>query len=191
MNDFWSGAASALIGATVGGVASWLAASVQVRGAIRVAKMQVEDNLEAQRLLRREELEREAIIAYSHLADKQHNALFELFKLHAHEPLPGGSCPDPIRLAGMDEIIEESDRVKRAYRAFLPAEPAGELEYVEDTIWDTTSRFPRFNQTVLGKPDETRCDWARALEGALGRLDYATMCLEARLEGRPFPPKRY
>ncbi|MCZ7425880.1 hypothetical protein O7607_09060 [Micromonospora sp. WMMA1949] len=191
MDEFWSGATSALIGAIVGGVASWLAASVQVKGAMRVAKMQVQDSLEAQRVLRREELEREALIAYYQLGDKQHDALYELAKLHAHEPLSDGSCPDVIRLSGMKELIDESDRVKRAHRAFLPAEPARELEYVEDVLWDTTCERPRFNEAVMGESDGTRCPWALALHGAMERLDYATVCIGNQLEGRAYPAKRF
>ncbi|MFI7022788.1 hypothetical protein ACIBMZ_08740 [Micromonospora sp. NPDC049900] len=151
--------------------------------------MQVQDSLEAQRVLRREELKREAVNAYYHLTDKQHQALYELVELHGHGPLPDGSCPDPVRLPGMDELIEESDRVKRAYRAFLPSDPAHELEYVEDAMWDTTCDVPRFNPTILGKPNGTRCHWARALEGALAKLDYVAVCLKNELEGRPYPEK--
>ncbi|MEV0811523.1 hypothetical protein [Micromonospora sp. NPDC050200] len=158
MDGFWSGAVSALIGAVVGGVASWLAAWIQVRGAIRVSKMQTDQSLEAQRLLRREEREYEAIRGHYPLLYKQLHLFWDLKDLHGeHTPTDEhGTCPDPTT-GDLDfkSLWEEVGQIRLIHSPLLHPAVANELDFLYEVLDDC--RSGKFNGALLGFSDPLCC----------------------------------
>ncbi|MEU8263145.1 hypothetical protein AB0C02_21255 [Micromonospora sp. NPDC048999] len=186
MDGFWSGAVSALIGAVVGGVASWLAAWIQVRGAIRAAKMQTEQSLEDQRLLRREEREYEATRAYYPLVHKQLNMFWDLKDLHGeHTPTDEhGTCPDPTTGdLELKSLWEETNQIQLIHCPFLHPAVASELEFLHEAL-DECQRG-KFNGALLGFSDPLSCKYMNAMVGATDKADWALRFFDAQLAGRP------
>ncbi|MEU8329854.1 hypothetical protein [Micromonospora sp. NPDC048839] len=186
MDDFWSGAVSALVGAVVGGAASWLAAWIQVRGAIRLSKIQAQQSLEGQRLLRREEREYEAIKAHYPLLHRQLHMFWDLQDLHRDHTTKDehGTCPDPTT-GDLDfkSLRDEVTQVDLIHSPFLHPALSQELDFVNEALDDCQTG--RFSRVLLSVSDPLCCKYVNAMTGAVGKADWALRFFDAQLDGRP------
>ncbi|WP_405092099.1 hypothetical protein OG767_03340 [Micromonospora sp. NBC_01392] len=185
MDDFWNGAVSALIGAVVGGAASWIAARIQVRGAIKVANMQTRQTLDAQRLLRREEREHEALKALRVFVDKQLVAFSEVAALHEdHEPDDSeAGCAHPTTgHIDMAALCEESARLRLTHGPFLHPAVSHQYEYLHDAMHDCKDGIfqPRFYANL----DLHGCKWKSVMVSTTELADWISVFFEYQLEGR-------
>ncbi|WP_326550038.1 hypothetical protein [Micromonospora sp. NBC_01813] len=191
MTEFWSGVASTLVGALAGGFASWLAARVQVRGAIAVAQMQNAQSIEAQRLLRREALKHDAAVAYSEFGDRLFELLDELKLMHQHPTLVDGKCPEHPRPTQARVLFRESSRLKHSYEAAVHPHLTEELNYIDQFLWDISAESdPAFESLEIEPADGSRCHWLRAVENLFDRVDYLAYFLRIQLNGEGLPLRR-
>ncbi|MGW0242171.1 MULTISPECIES: hypothetical protein [Micromonospora] len=188
VDGFWGGVTSALIGAVVGGIASWMAAWIQVRGAVKVAKLQADQAIEAQRLLRKEQLEFEAVKAYYPLLRSQLEALCDIERLHEHQPDSNGLCSNktdpPPRVA---ELVEEFERIRPMHYPFLPKVITEHLDWAGEMLEQVSVGDYEFSVSLTGSAQPDLCQVARAASRTYERVDFMLQCFRKYLEGEPFP----
>ena len=188
VNDFWTGAASALIGAIVGGIASWLAAWMQVKAAMRVARVQADDAIKAQRLLRKEQLEHDAIRAFYPMAIRQMSALADIDRAHLHFPAQDGRCPEEISPPPtVAEVVSEYERLYPLHYAFLHEAVRDDLSWVAETLESMSRGQLNFVPMIAGPPHPDVCVVYRADIGASELSDYVLRCFRHHLMGKPLP----
>ncbi|EWM66531.1 hypothetical protein MCBG_03664 [Micromonospora sp. M42] len=159
---------------------------------MRVAKMQADNAIEAQRLLRKEQSEHEAIRAYYPLVTRQLEALASLETAHMHYPTEDGRCPeevDPPEIAA--ELVIEYEKLYPLHHAFLHPTISHELAWVAETLNSAVRGSKMFAHIVLGPPHPELCEVARAAASASDIADFVMRCFRNQMIGKPLPDPRH